>query len=301
MTKRNRCSRGDAQDWDGRTWSGGLGMSNARHDAPRAAEPAAIDVHGAALAYAVRGWSVIPIEARHKRPLIAWLDFQSRIATANEIKTWFQQWPDANVGIVTGSTSGLVVVDVDAQHGGLESIDAMEREHGPLPSTVAAVTGGGGRHLYFAHPGGTLHNRVGIRPGIDLRADGGCVVAPPSMHPSGRRYAWASGCAPDDVPVAVLPVRFFDATLVTARAGHGLTQWRRLIREGVAEGERNATLASLTGHLLWRGVDPEVALELLLAWNRMRCRPPLPDDEVARVVLSITRLHLRERADATES
>jgi hypothetical protein len=63
------------------------------------------------------------------------------------------------------------------------------------------------------------------------------------------------------------------------------------VREGVSEGERNSTIASLTGHLLWHGVDPEVALEVMLAWNRMRCRPPLDDAEVARTVASITKLH----------
>jgi hypothetical protein len=63
------------------------------------------------------------------------------------------------------------------------------------------------------------------------------------------------------------------------------------VREGVDEGSRNNALASLAGHLLWRGVDPQVALELLLAWNRVRCRPPLADNEVAQVVDSITRLH----------
>jgi hypothetical protein len=61
----------------------------------------------------------------------------------------------------------------------------------------------------------------------------------------------------------------------------------------VPEGERNTTVASLTGHLLWHGVDPEVTMELLLCWNRVRCRPPLTDDEVIRTVLSITRLHRR--------
>jgi hypothetical protein len=63
------------------------------------------------------------------------------------------------------------------------------------------------------------------------------------------------------------------------------------VQEGVSEGERNSTVASLTGHLLWHGVDPQVALELMLAWNRLRCRPPLDDEEVARVVASITHLH----------
>jgi hypothetical protein len=71
------------------------------------------------------------------------------------------------------------------------------------------------------------------------------------------------------------------------RIGRSLSDWRHLVREGVAEGQRNSTIASLTGHLLWHGVDPEVALELLLAWNRMRCRPPLDDAEVAQVVASM--------------
>ncbi len=79
--------------------------------------------------------------------------------------------------------------------------------------------------------------------------------------------------------------------------GHPPAHWRRLVRDGVAEGERNSTLASLTGHLLRRGVDPEVALELLLAWNRIRCRPPLPDEEVAGVVESIARVRAREAAE----
>jgi hypothetical protein len=80
------------------------------------------------------------------------------------------------------------------------------------------------------------------------------------------------------------------------RIGRSLSDWRRLVREGVAEGRRNSTIASLTGHLLWHGVDPDMALELLLAWNRIRCRPPLDDAEVAQVVASITRLHDAENA-----
>jgi hypothetical protein len=73
--------------------------------------------------------------------------------------------------------------------------------------------------------------------------------------------------------------------------GRSRDEWRRLVREGVPEGQRNSTIASLTGHLLWRGIDTRVALELLLAWNRVRCRPPLDDAEVAQVVASIAQLH----------
>lgn len=71
------------------------------------------------------------------------------------------------------------------------------------------------------------------------------------------------------------------------RSGHSRDHWRKL----VAEGTRNDTMASLAGHLLWHGVDPQVTLELLLCWNRTRCRRPLDDDEVAGVVASFTRLH----------
>ena len=253
------------------------------------------DCHAAALRYAARGWSVLPMEPKGKRPLVPWLALQQRVATAGEIDEWYRHWPDANVGIVTGQLSGLVVVDVDVRHGGAESLAATEREHGPLPRTAECATGGGGRHIYFAHPGGTVPNRVALAPGIDVRGDGGCVVAPPSVHPTGRPYQWVPGHDPDEMPLAPLPGWVSGKEV---RAGHPLQHWRRLVREGVGEGERNSTIASLAGHLLWHGVDAEVTLELLLAWNRTRCTPPLSDEEVARVVESIVRAHRREAGEA---
>lgn len=246
----------------------------------------------AALELLARGWSVIPIEPRGKRPIVAWTEFQSRQATLEEVERWFGAARTPNLGVVTGAVSNLVVIDVDVQRGGSQSLALLELEHGNLPDTVEAKTGGGGQHLYFSHPGGVVHNRVGLAPGLDVRGDGGCVVAPPSVHPSGQRYAWMPGHAPDEIALA--PTAAWLQCFVrpsAARPGHPLSHWRKLMREGVAEGSRNDTLASLTGHLLWQGVDPQVALELLLAWNRMRCRPPLPDEEVAQVVESISRLH----------
>ena len=254
-------------------------------------------IRHAALVYVARGWSVIPIERHGKRPLVSWLEFQSRLAAPDEIEGWFQRWPDSNIALVTGRLSGLVVLDVDSGHGGAASLSQLESEEGPLPRTVEAVTGGGGRHLYFSHPGVPVANRVGVRPGIDVRGDGGCVVAPPSVHSSGRRYAWARACSPGEVPLAGLP-RWLLHPEGGERAGHPLSYWRQIVHEGVEEGARNTTLASLAGHLLRHGVDPRVALELLLTWNRVRCRPPLDDEEVASVVDSITRAHLREREAA---
>jgi len=258
------------------------------------ARDASSDCHGAALEYLARGWSVIPVEPRGKRPLVAWLEFQDRRPTAAEVAGWFGRWPEANLGIVTGVVSGLVVLDVDAGHGGAQSLAGLESAHGPLPRTITVATGGGGRHLYFSHPGGIVHNKVGLAPGIDLRGDGGCVVAPPSLHPSGRRYAWEPGGAPEHARLAPLPPWLSQlARPAQGRAGHPLAHWRELTRRHIPEGERNNTIASLAGHLFWHGVDAEVALELLAAWNREHCEPPLPAEEVARVVESIARLHER--------
>ncbi|HWP00704.1 MAG TPA: bifunctional DNA primase/polymerase [Methylococcus sp.] len=258
----------------------------------------AMDMRDAALRYLARGWSVIPVLPGSKRPLVPWLMFQQRRPTPAQVHDWFRRWPDANVAVVTGTVSGLVVLDIDVQHGGAESLARLEQIHGALPSTLEAVTGGGGRHLYFAHPGGILHNRVGIEPGIDLRGDGGYVVAPPSLHPSGRRYRWAPTVDFDTAPAAMPGWLTRRLLQPFGRVGHPLAHWRQLVRAGVKEGERNNTIASLAGHLLWRGVDPAVTLDLLLCWNAVRCRPPLPEDEVTRTVESITRLHLRQEEEA---
>jgi hypothetical protein len=252
----------------------------------------------AALAYVRRGWSVLPVERRGKRPLVRWEEFQHRRADEAEVRAWYRSFPGANVGIVTGAVSGLVVVDIDPGHGGDESLSALERAHGPLPRTIEASTGGGGRHVYFRHPGGVVHNRAGLAPGIDLRGDGGYVVAPPSVHPSGRLYRFEASHHPDETALAAAPDWLLRLFGPQGRIGHPLAHWRSLVREGVAEGARNSTLASLAGHMLWHGLDPQVALDLLLCWNKARCRPPLPEDEVAQVVESITRLHLREEAAA---
>ncbi|MCG6942708.1 MAG: bifunctional DNA primase/polymerase [Thiohalocapsa sp.] len=245
----------------------------------------------AALDYRRLGWSVIPIESRGKRPLLHWQVYQHRQPHATEVAEWFRQWPGANLAIVTGAVSGLVVLDLDPRHGGDAGLEALERRRGAIAETVEVRTGGGGRHLYFYHAGDVVHNRVGIAPGVDLRGDGGYVVAPPSVHASGEAYRWER--SPEVCRLAQLPDWLVEASELQSRRGHPLSHWRHLLREGVEAGERNNTIASLAGHLLWRGVDPEIATELLLTWNATCCRPPLEPEEVVRTVESITRLHQR--------
>ncbi len=125
-------------------------------------------------------------------------------AGIDQIQRWWRRWPDANVGIVTGAVSGLVVLDVDPRKGGGDLLAALEDVYGALPRTVESLTGGGGQHFYFRHPGASVPSRS-IAPGLDIKGDGGLVVSPPSGHVSGRVYAWESGCAPSDVSLADLP------------------------------------------------------------------------------------------------
>jgi hypothetical protein len=260
----------------------------------RSHTPAAV----AAADFLARGWSVLPVRAHDKRPLIAWEPLQTVRPSENDVFEWFERWPDANIGILTGEISNIVVVDVDPKHGGDHSIERLQQRFGLLPPTVESETGGSGRHLYFLHPGILCRNRAGLAQGIDLRGDGGYVVAPPSVHPNGRSYTWTRGHSPADMSLAPLPRWLIGAGGV--RAGRSLIDWRNLVREGVTEGQRNSTLASLAGHLLWHGVDPAVTLELLLAWNCARCRPPLDDAEAAQVVQNIVRLHEADAKDRVD-
>jgi hypothetical protein len=230
--------------------------------------------------------------------MVRWQTFEDRRPTEAEVRGWFERWPSSNIAVVTGAISGLVVLDVDTHHGGEESLNQHALRNAGLPLTVEAATGGGGRHVYFKHLGFPVRNRVGFAPGLDLRGDGGNIIVPPSIHPSGKPYSWRKGQAPDEIALAPLPDWLLVPRLAGSTQGHPLSYWRTLVREGVSEGERNATIASFTGHLLWHRVDPDVTLELMLVWNRMRCRPPLDDEEVIRTVRSIERTHTKGNDDS---
>ena len=263
-----------------------------QHDKDQADDAAHLE---AALGYLKRGWAVVPAGERTKRPIVPWQAYQHRMPSEAEVTAWFERWTRANLAVITGAISRIVVVEIDPKNGGDQSLATLEARHGPLPATIESITGGGGRHVYFAHPGREVRNRVGLAPGIDLRGDGGCIIVPPSVHPSGKRYHWKSGHAPGQVDLAALPVWLEQPRFSSdGPRGHSTAYWRDLVYEGVKEGQRNSTIASFAGHLLWHGVDPDVVLELMLAWNRVRSRPPLDDEEVIRTVQSIARTHAQK-------
>lgn len=139
-----------------------------------------------ALFYAERlGFSVIPIKHKDKKPLIKWQQFQETPATPEQIREWWAKWPNANVGIVTGAVSNLVVLDEDGPEG-----RAQIEANGGCDGAVVQTSKG--RHFYFQHPGFVVRNFARKLPGLDLRGDGGYVAAPPSVHESGVLYDWTT-------------------------------------------------------------------------------------------------------------
>lgn len=114
------------------------------------------------------------------------------------------RWPFANIGICTGTDSGVLVVDIDDMTQVPEILRPWACE--PTPATWRATTGRGGKHIFFRYDGeGGIKSRNGVWPKIDCKADGGYVVAAPSQHANGNIYRWDEGCAPSDVVLAALP------------------------------------------------------------------------------------------------
>lgn len=137
---------------------------------------------------------------------------------SSTISNWFTGlYRDHGVGIATGPESGVWVLDIDHHDAdGSASLEALEAEHGTLPATVEAITGSGGRHLIFAYPPGNV--KIGttknIGAGIDVRGDGGQILAYPTVHPNGQQYVWAASRAPGEIAVAQAPAWLLDLVIV---------------------------------------------------------------------------------------
>ena len=182
------------------------------------------------------------------------------------IKQWWYRWPFANVGIAAGRPSGFFVVDVDGAPGA-DSLWELEAEHGKLPDTIEQVTGSGGRHLLFKHPDKlAVPNKVGLRPGLDIRGDGGYIVVAPSVHASGRMYAWEISSQPLEVEMADPPAWLLELVSREKKTQAQAVDWPGLISE-ICEGARNETLARYAGRLLAHGIGGKETLYLILALN----------------------------------
>lgn len=251
----------------------------------------------AALSYAARGWPVFPVHSIRRQGTLCTCGRRDcgspgkhprtenglKDATTDErtIRGWWQRWPDAGVAIATGR--GLVVVDIDVHKGGDDSYVDARRALGDVPDTVEVITGSGGRHVYLSAPEGVaVRCSAGqLGPGLDVRGDGGYVVAPPSLHASGRRYQWESSGDPDEVAIAPMPEGWL-ARLTAPQRGRALG----VAAEVFGEGQRNVGLFSLARSLRAKGLDEEELEAALQVANTRRCAPPLDTREVESIARS---------------
>lgn len=200
---------------------------------------------------------------------------------AEAVKRLFANCPQANTGIATGKVSGIFVLDIDIKNGagGAESLTGLEREHVPLPPTVEVKTCSGGRHLYFRYPESGVGCKTGIRKGIDIRGDGGYVVAPPSVI-DGKSYEWTNG---PDTPLADAPDWLLE--FISPKGSQpDLSDKDALITQN-----RNNTLMLMGVNLRKMGLEHGEIEKNLQSINAARCSPPLDKAEVSKIARSVSR------------
>ena len=234
-----------------------------------------------------------------KRPAIA-NNLKRATTDPNVIAGWWSS-RNLNIGLATGPDSGVWVLDIDGQEGEA-TLRALEAEHGALPPTIETITGKG-RHLYFRWPTGNEIRNSQLRedvPGLDWRGSGGFVLAPPSIHPSGRVYSWSVDSTDEfsDAPDWLLDLasgkRRGNGRPAEATPPEVLRTFIGQVHDGSYRGR---AIARLSGVLLRRYVDPLVVLDLCRVFNETRCQPPLDDADVLRIVTDITRSEQQERRE----
>lgn len=251
-----------------------------------------------ALYYAVKlGWPVFPVHypvndscscdsssctSIGKHPMVKWKEMAT--TDSKVIKKWWQRYPKANIGIVTGARSGLFVLDIDPPKGGKASLQKLENDHGKI-KTLSARTGGKGRHYYFQCKNTEMGNKTGILAGVDIRCNGGYIVASPSLHVSGRKYQWRGVKKPSLEQLACLPKWLLKLTQTSVKK----TFDNQNLLAGIPEGKRNNTLASIAGSLRNKGFGEKTIYTVLEEINSTECNPPLDEEEVKKIATSYSK------------
>ena len=243
-------------------------------------------MYDAAIEYAKKGFAVFPLKYRDKVPLTR-NGCKDATTDAAQIKAWWQKYPNVNIGLATGSVSQNVFVidlDIDEDRGidGYHSLEDWQREHGDFPETWTAITGRGGYHLYY-RGNGKIKNRAGIIDGVDIRGNGGYVVAPPSIHKNGRRYEWEY--SPDEFEIAKADnnVEYF-LSHDDQKQGTAFT-----MPNIVAAGQRNQMLFRFACMMQAKGASDQSVFAATMAENESSCSPPLTEQEVRIIVSSATK------------
>ncbi len=237
-----------------------------------------------ALYYSRLGLAVFPIKPKSKQPLTEH-GLKDASKEPEQIESWWNRWPVANIGIATGAVSGgLVVIDLDVDRDkgidGRVTLREWEAEHEKLPdNTWLAITGRGGYH-YFYHDTSTVRNRTGIYEGIDIRGDGGYIVAPPSVHPNGNTYEWEQD--PMLYPLAEANGAVFDFLVGPASREPEPVSFD--LPEQIPDGQRTTAMVKLVCSQQAKGLSDEAIRAAVKAENEAKCVPPLTDQELEKEV-----------------
>lgn len=201
-----------------------------------------------------------------------------------QIREWWGKWPDANIGIVCGEVSNIVVLDMDPRHNGEDSLEKLEREIGTFTQTTTIVTGGGGKHFYYLYPGlNKLKNSNGkLGEGLDIKTDGGYVVAPGSLHKSGKKYDWL---------FRLKEIKPFPDMLIRKLKGGQKSEKSTKLNstDPIHEGARNDTLFKIAVQLRRRGANKIQIESELTNINGIRCNPPLGKSEIRSIAASASK------------
>lgn len=191
----------------------------------------------------------------------------------HQIKEWWRIFPSANIGLATGEKSRFVVLDIDIKSNGPASLNELEMKYGSLPETLTVKTGSGGKHYYFRQPQVSIGCRGGLFPGIDVRGNGGYVVAPPSLHAAGDHYEFEGNV--DDI--AELPDWLLELAITSS-----ISENRETPRE-IRLGGRNEFFKRLAGLLRRYNFTEQEILSILLQQNKARCVPIETENRVSMV------------------
>ena len=220
------------------------------------------------------GLSIIPV--KDKLPLVRWKEFQTIRASKDQLIEWWDQWPDADIGCVTGPITDRLVLDIDGPEGA-ESIKGLE-----IPKTPSVRTRRGVQH-HFAWPSIDIEKTTlaGIFKGVDARGTGGYVKLPPSKCTDGTLYEWLPGLGIHEVSLAIAPKWLTDK--LTEKKPQLTTEkneehWLSDTLEGVGLGERHEALLKVSGYY-FNCMHPDVALQHIREWNKKN-NPPIPDNEL---------------------
>lgn len=263
-----------------------------------------------ALYYESLGFSVVPVRAGDKAPtMIKWEPYQKQKATPEQIKEWWNKWPSANIGIVTGKISGICVVDFDKYKEDYQQ-DLADKYFPDSILTPTAKTPSGGDHLYFKYPDNveTLSGNAGKLPAIDLRADGNYIVAPPSVNGNKKPYEWADGLTLKTLEMSFLPqeylgfvlnnkvfnkggiIRGENTTHVVSDSTENYKDYKIL-----QEGRRDADLFRI-GMALADGKCRRQEIIQILEILARNCNPPFPEKELQDKIKSVFgRISIKER------